>query len=331
MRAVVFEHPGKMSVRELPEPQCGPDDVLVRPRVIGICHSDFDLLHGRYFLPVPYPVVPGHEWCAEVVEVGANVTGLSAGDRVVGEAGISLTDHFGFTTNGAGSEYARVPAKVVHKLPDQLDDRQGALVEPFTIAYRAVDLIGGVDASHLVAIIGSGMIGLASLAVVKGCGARAVVVEPVAERREKARRMGADYVIDPRAGSAEEQLADLTGRRGADVVVEASGSAAGVAAMLVLARVGARVASVGINSDGPIPINAGLINTRQLTVWGSNGSPGIWPRALQFMVNAKVDLSPVVTRTYPLDEALQAFAAAEKGGGVIKIHIQVSGGTAGTR
>ena len=84
--------------------------------------------------------------------------------------------------------------------------------------------------------------------------------------------------------------------------------------MLTLARVGGRVASVGINSDGPIPINAGLINTRQLTIWGSNGSPGVWPRAMRFLVNAKVDLSPVVTQTYPLAEAAQAFAAAEHGG-----------------
>jgi L-iditol 2-dehydrogenase len=137
--------------------------------------------------------------------------------------------------------------------------------------------------------------------------------------------MGADHVIDPRAGSAEEQLSDLTGRPGADVVVEASGSAAGVATMLTLARVGGRVASVGINSDGPIPINAGLINTRQLTIWGSNGSPGVWPRAMRFLVNAKVDLSPVVTQTYPLAEAVQAFAAAEHGRDVIKIHIKVSG------
>ena len=138
-------------------------------------------------------------------------------------------------------------------------------------------------------------------------------------------------VIDPRAGSADEQLSDLTGRPGADVVVEASGSAAGVAAMLTLARVGGRVASVGINSDGPIPINAGLINTRQLTIWGSNGSPGVWPRAMRFLVNAKVDLSPVVTQTYPLAEAAQAFAAAEHGGDVIKIHILVSGDPAGSR
>jgi threonine dehydrogenase-like Zn-dependent dehydrogenase len=174
------------------------------------------------------------------------------------------------------------------------------------------------------------MIGLASLAVVKGCGAEAVVVEPVAERREKARRMGADHVIDPSAGSAEEQLSELTGRAGADVVIEASGSAAGVAAMLTLARVGGRVACVGINSDGPIPINAGLINTRQLTIWGSNGSPGVWPRAMRFLVNAKVDLRPVVTQTYPLAEASQAFAAAEHGRDVIKIHIQVSGESGGS-
>src|ERR1041384_6184390 len=135
MRALVFTAPGKAEVTEAASPAApGPGDVLVRSRVVGICHSDLELLAGRYIIPVSYPVTPGHEWSGE------GVTGLAPGDPVVGECvvGPGGRDHFGFSIPGAAAEYFVARAEWLHKLPGQLSFGQGALVEPFSVAYNAV-------------------------------------------------------------------------------------------------------------------------------------------------------------------------------------------------
>src|ERR1700754_2959670 len=109
MKALVFEAPEHAVVANLAQPDIGPDDLLIRSCAVGICHSDFELYAGRYIIPVRYPIIPGHEWAGEIVEVGADVAGLKAGDRVVGECvvGPEGRDHFGFSISGADAEYFR--------------------------------------------------------------------------------------------------------------------------------------------------------------------------------------------------------------------------------
>ena len=106
MKALVFAEPRSASVEELDVPSVAADEVLVRSRNVGICHSDFELYEGRYIIPVSYPIVPGHEWSGEVAEVGSAVANLRPGDRVVGECVVNNgDDHFGFSIGGADAEY----------------------------------------------------------------------------------------------------------------------------------------------------------------------------------------------------------------------------------
>ena len=107
MKALVFAAKDQAQVVELEQPSIGPDEVLIRSHAVGICHSDFELLEGRYIIPFSYPITPGHEWAGEVVETGAAVNGLRPGDRVVGECvvGPAGRDHFGFNISGAAAEY----------------------------------------------------------------------------------------------------------------------------------------------------------------------------------------------------------------------------------
>src|SRR5579864_5611579 len=162
MKALVFEEPRQAGVRELDVPTIAADEVLVRSRNVGICHSDFELFAGRYIIPISYPIIPGHEWSGEVAEVGRAVTGLSTGDRVVGECvvGPGGRDHFGFSISGANAEYFRARAEWLHLLPPELSYTAGALVEPFSVAYNATHSAGGLDPSDHVAVIGGGPIGL---------------------------------------------------------------------------------------------------------------------------------------------------------------------------
>src|ERR1700754_2020907 len=102
MKALVFEEPRQAAVRDLDVPPIAADEVLVRSRNVGICHSDFELYEGRYIIPVSYPIIPGREWSGEIAEVGRGVTTLAEGDRVVGECVVNGgDDHFGFSISGA--------------------------------------------------------------------------------------------------------------------------------------------------------------------------------------------------------------------------------------
>src|SRR6476646_7975494 len=143
MKALVFEEPQHAAVRELDVPAIASDEVLVRSRNVGICHSDFELYEGHYIIPVSYPIVPGHEWSGEVAEAGSGVTTLSVGDRVVGECVVNNgVDHFGFSISGANAEYFVAKASWLHRIPDELSFVHAAFVEPFSVAYSAAVAAG---------------------------------------------------------------------------------------------------------------------------------------------------------------------------------------------
>ena len=155
MKALVFAAKDQAQVVELEQPSIGPDEVLIRSHAVGICHSDFELLEGRYIIPFSYPITPGHEWAGEVVETGAAVNGLRPGDRVVGEC---VVGPLGATTSDSTSaapplNTSRPRGEWLHKVPESLDYTKSALVEPFSVAYHAVRCLGGVDPSDTIAVL----------------------------------------------------------------------------------------------------------------------------------------------------------------------------------
>ena len=160
MKALRFVKQGVAQVDELDIPQIHSDEVLVAARSVGVCHSDIDLLEGRYIIPFSYPIIPGHEWSGEIVRVGDAVENFAVGDRVVGECVIGL-DHFGFSISGAAADYFVAKADWLHRLPDEVSFTNGALVEPFSVAYYALMRAGSVNASDVVVVLGAGPIGLA--------------------------------------------------------------------------------------------------------------------------------------------------------------------------
>jgi L-iditol 2-dehydrogenase len=319
LKALTIERPGEAAVRDLEPPEIGPDEILVESKAVGVCHSDFELLNGTYIIPVSYPTIPGHEWSGEVAEVGREVAGFKAGDRVVGECVIG-DDHFGFSISGAAADYFKVRPEWLHRLPDELSHTQGALVEPFTVAYYATIAAEGIDASDTVVILGAGPIGLCCLAAVRGHGGRAIVIDPVAERRAVAERMGADSTLEPGEGNAEH-VAELNDGRLAEVVLEASGSPAAMAAALDLAGQEARLVFVGIDTGNTVPVALGQMQSKALRARGIIGSPHVWPQALRFLARTGTDLSPVVTARFPLDRGTEALNAARNVSDNIKVQM----------
>lgn len=319
MKALVFSSPGKAEIVEREQPAIGPDDVLVRSQAVGICHSDFELYEGRYIIPISYPIVPGHEWAGEVVEVGSAVEDLRPGDRVVGECvvGPGGRDHFGFSIDGADAELFRARAEWLHTLPDELSYTQGALVEPFSVAYNAVVSAGRVDPSDVVAVLGGGPIGLLCVMAAAASNATVVLIEPQEQRRARGLEYGAALALDP----ASDDLAEPTGGRGYDVVIEAAGAPAAMASALELAGLEARVVYVGINVGASAPAQLGLIQSKALRMRGMIGSAGLWPQTIRFLASGVVDPARIVTARFPLTAALDALTAARNTTQEVKVHI----------
>ena len=321
MKAVQFQGVGELALAEVDPPHIGEDEVLVGLRSVGICHSDFELLEGRYIIPFEYPLVPGHEWSGVIAEVGKYVTGFSPGDRVLGECVIGM-EHFGFSISGAAAEYFIARPEWLHKVPDELSDTQAALVEPFSCAYYAAMKAENLNASDTTVVFGAGPIGLGCVAVAATLGSRVICAEPNQPRAELARHLGAEEVLDPTAEGFLDQVQVLTAGRGADVVMEASGQPAAMATTLEVAGFGARLVNIGIDVGRTAPAKLGLVQSKQLQIRGTIGSPGVWQATLRFLARTRLDLSAMVTSRYPLDKAPDAYAAARRTDENVKVHIE---------
>lgn len=324
MKAVQFQDVDTLALADVDVPQIGADEVLVALRSVGICHSDFELLEGRYIIPFGYPIIPGHEWSGQVAEVGREVTGFKPGDRVLGECVIGQ-EHFGFSISGAAAEYFVARPEWLHKVPDELSDSQAALVEPFSCAYFAAMRAGNVNASDTVVVFGAGPIGLSCVAVAATMGARVLAAEPDKTRADLARQLGADNVLDPTSDNFLDEVLELTEGRGADVVMEASGQPAAMAATLEVAGFNGRLVNIGIDVGRSATAKLGLIQSRQLQIRGTIGSPGVWPETLRFLARTGLDLTPMITSTFPLERAPEAYDAARRTGENVKVHIEYGG------
>jgi L-iditol 2-dehydrogenase len=320
MKALQFVGGGACAVNDVPVPTIAEDEVLLASRAIGICHSDIELLQGRYIIPFSYPLIPGHEWSAEVVEVGRQVSTFVPGDRVVGECVIGQ-EHFGFSISGAAAEFFVAKADWLHKIPDNLSWTQGALVEPFSCGYYATVRADNLDGSDTVLVLAAGPIGLGVIAASAAKGARVIAAEPSASRGDIARKLGAEEVVDPLSDSFSEQLHELTKGRGASVVFEASGKPAAMATALEAASFRGRIVYIGIDVGGSAPAKLGLFQSKELQARGIIGSPGVWPQTISFLSRTGIDLSPLVTSRYLLAEADQAIGRVLEDPTQVKVHI----------
>jgi L-iditol 2-dehydrogenase len=324
MKALQFMSPNVMSVNEIAIPKIADDEVLLASRSVGICHSDIELLEGRYIIPFNYPIIPGHEWSAEVMEVGSKVSKLKAGDRVVGECVIGQ-EHFGFSISGAMAEFFIAKADWLHKLPENVSWTQGALVEPFSCGYYATVRAENMDASDTVAVFGAGPIGLGVIAAAAAKGARVIVIEPSTDRAKIAQSLGAEIVIDPIKQNTKEAVMDATKGVGATIVIDASGRPEAMAQTLEVAAFHGRVVIIGISVGGKAQTEMGLIQSKELQVRGIIGSPGVWPETIRFLSRTNLDLSKLVTSSFDISDADKAYQKVLTDKSQVKVHVTNSG------
>lgn len=327
MRVLLVERPHVARLTDLPCPEPGPDEVLVRVGAAGICGSDVELLRGERPAPyVRYPIVPGHEWSGTVVEVGAGAQGVRAGDVVVAEgfrycgrcercregrtnlcqAGYAET---GFTHPGAFAEYLTVPARLVHVLPPGTRAEDAALLEPAACVANALlglDLRPGLA----IAVVGGGTLGLLAVSMLRLTSpARLALVDVRHDRLELGREMAVDEVCDASSGDLKKEMGDRF-----DLVFEATGHPSGAATALALARRGGTVVLEGI-AGRPAPIDADSIPLRQLRVQGVFGaSSTAWSWAVDLFAHGRLRTAELVTHRYPLVKFDAAFSTLQDPG-----------------
>ena len=317
---------GSVEVREVPRPVIGADDVLVEVAAVGVCGSDLHQWTASHSWPVNYPVVLGHEFAGIVVETGANVRNWTEGDRIASEtaAVIDLDNPmsrrglynldptrkgFGYGVDGAMTQFARVPARCLHRVPEGLSLDHAALTEPCCVAYNSVVGNSRIAPGDRVLVIGPGTIGVLCAAVAKLCGGDVAILglESDAARFEIAKEYGCTPLTD-----ATDWAKDRDGL-GADVVIDAAGVSPTLKLALELVRPAGWITKVGW---GPQPLDFSLdpLIQKNVTLQGSFSHHWtIWERVLALLANGQLDVSPIIGGTWSLNDWHEAFETMHNG------------------
>ncbi|MFB6075471.1 MAG: alcohol dehydrogenase catalytic domain-containing protein [Haloarculaceae archaeon] len=323
MRAAVLTQPGEIQVRDRDRPDPADGDVLVRVEACGVCATDFHMYEGG--LSVPLPMVPGHESAGEVVSTGADVTRVSTGDRVAVNPSVpcgacryctsgrehlcpDLTSIGGAAhtvVDGSFAEYVAVPAGNVVSIGD-LDATTAAFAEPLGCVVHGVDRVGARE-GDTVAVIGAGSIGLEIVKVLWQRGARPVVVEPVDERRERARDAGAVLTVDPTDADPVAAVREAVGP--VDAAIEAVGFPETIAQARDLCGDGAPTLVFGVPPEdatievSPFDVFYGerdLLGTYSLT-------PDDFERAVGLLRGGQIEVDSLITHEVGLADLPAAF------------------------
>jgi L-iditol 2-dehydrogenase len=345
MKVARFHGPGDIRIEEAPEPTAGAGDLVIRVRNCSTCGTDVKIYrHGHHHI-VP-PRVLGHEIAGEVVEVGDGVTGWRTGDRVQVIAAIPCgqcaecrrgrmtvcpnQESMGYHYDGGFAEYMRVPAKVlavngVNRIPDALDHASASVTEPLACVLNGQEL-ARVGTGDDVVVIGAGPIGCLHVRLARSRGAARVFLVDLSPARLK---LAADLVNPDAAVVAAETdpvaaVRDLTGGRGADVVITAAASGkAQEQAVSMTARQGRISFFGGLPKDNPIiALDSNLVHYQELTIVGANGSsPRHNADALALIAAGTIPAADLITHRLPLADVLGAIATVESGE-AIKVTIE---------
>jgi len=338
MRAAVLTAIGQVHIEDRPEPTAPPGWVVVRVESASLCGTDSHQYDGR--IDTPFPRVPGHDFAGRVDSVGNGVDesligapvavkpSLPCGECADCSAG-RLADCkrkklIGLWSDGCLTERIAVPQVNLVPRPEGVQAWQGSLLEPLAVGLNTVDRLRIVLGETIV-VLGQGPIGLAltRLAALSGAG-RLIVTDARDDPFAVSKAYGASDFINVRKTDPKQAILDLTGGVGADIVIETSGFPASSAMVLDVVRKEGKVAHIGWANDLP-PLPVIPIMAKTLTIFGigGNGGRGQYERSLELVRSGRVDLEPMVTHRFSLDDVGEAFeTAASKAGGSIKVIVE---------
>jgi alcohol dehydrogenase/L-iditol 2-dehydrogenase len=313
--------PHSVELREFERPEPGADDVLLAVEAVGVCGSDLHQWTGSHSWTVNYPVVLGHEFGGRIAALGAAVRGWQEGDRAVSEtaavidANSPLTREglynldptrrgFGYGVDGAMTRFVRVPARCLHRVPDNLPMELAAMTEPCCVAFNTVVNNSRVRPGDRVVVLGPGPIGILCAAMARLAGADVALVglERDRTRLEVAKVYGCDVIIGDATAWAKQRDG-----LGADGVIDAAGASAALRTALELVRPAGWISKVGW---GPQPLGFSLdpLVQKNITLQGSfSHNYPVWERVLALLGSGRLDVRPILGGVWALVAWLEAF------------------------
>jgi L-iditol 2-dehydrogenase len=338
MKSLLLTKYNHLEITDTPKPSASADEVLIQVAACGICGSDVHGFDGSTGRRIP-PLVMGHEAAGLIAALGVNVKNFKIGERVTFDStvfcgacanckrgdinlcdnrqvlGVSCGD---YRRSGAFAEYVVVPARIVHRLPDNLPFAEAAMLEATAVALHAVR-ITPLEPTSTTLVVGAGMIGLLTLQSLRATGTQKVFVADVDDSRLKmAKDLGATEVLNSKTNLAAQVL-KLTNNNGVDVVLEAVGRTETIADSIDSVRKGGTVTLVG-NFAPEVKIHLQKVVSRQIRLQGSCASSGEYPQAIEFLSSGAINVKPLITQVVPLEDGPAWFDRLHTGEpGLLKV------------
>ena len=331
----------KKEIRDIPA--MGDDDVLVRMEYVGICGSDVHLYQtGKQGENIAKdPMILGHEAAGVVAAAGKNVSSLKTGDKVALEPGVvcgtckycktgfyNLCPEMVFMStppyDGTFQEYVSLPADLAFKLPDDVTTKEGALIEPLAVGLQASGR-GQVGLGDAVLIIGAGCIGLMNVLACQARGAAQIFISDViAQRLEFSRQFGVTAAIDVNTVDLETYIKDQTDGQGADVVIDCSGTQAGMQVTPAVVRPGGNIVLVGMPPEDIVGLNITKLIWKEVNVMASFRYCNRYPAAVKALGSGLMDVKRMITHEFQLAELDDAFEyVIENSADVVKAVVKI--------
>lgn len=338
MKGAFYEGNKRVRVAETRLQPPGPGQVRLKVVYGGICGTDYHVYLGHMDQRVKAPQVMGHEMSGEVAEIGEGVSGFKVGDKIVVRplescqqcpacrAGHSYICHrlnvFGVDSHGAFQDTWTVPAHTLHHLPDNIDMREAAMIEPIAVASHDVRL-GQVTEKEYVVVLGAGPIGMLVALLARLKGARVLIAEVNKFRGNLAREVGLN-VVNPQETDLSKYVAEQTGTAAADTAFEVTGSAAGAEMMTGLVRTRGRIVIVGIFAE-PAKVDLRQIMMREIHILGVRMyQPEDFEAAISLVTAKAFPLDRLISDVRPLEQLPATFEEIERGANFLKILLKCS-------
>jgi L-iditol 2-dehydrogenase len=326
---------GNIELLDASIPEPGPGEVCIEVKAAGICGSDLHIYDGSINIPIRPPVIIGHEFAGTIHALGEGVGDWRVGDRITSETSITICGKcfycrtgfynlcpdrtfLGYSADGAFAEFTVVPSRLLHRLPDNISFREGALSEPLACCVHGVVELTDIAAGDRVVIFGPGAIGLLSMLLAKAAGGIVLVagISKDADRLLLAKELGADHTVDIETEDLAEIANNMSGNLGADVVIECSGAGAAAAAGLDLVRKRGQFTQVGLFGK-PITVDFEKIAYKEIRVTGSFSQKwSAWEKSLTLLGKGIINIKPLISDVFPISEWKTAFEKFESGEGL---------------
>ena len=345
MRAMVLYGHRDVRIEEISKPTPGYGEVLAKVNCVGLCATDVAIYTGKNSFEekglIKYPMIQGHEWSGTVVEVGKGVTQVAIGDRVIGDCAVTCgnckecisgnyiqCEHqrsVGTVNawNGAMEEYILMPQRSVYKIPDELSFEEAALVEPLAIGFYAVER-AEIGIGDTVVVYGTGTIGFGALiAAVNSSAASVIFVGRKRKKLKMGQDFGATHCINIMEVDAKAEIMKLTKGKGAEVVIDATGSPEVLKTCMGLVKNSGKLSMPAFYDTKIDNFDIDDIVLRNLKVIGVSGSPNLSLKVMNIIKEKKIEVSKLITARFKLEELAAAYYQASNDRDNIKIMLNI--------